>query len=173
MAGVVTLTTDFGTQDGYVGAMKGVILALAPTARIVDVSHDVPAFDVAAGAFAIATAARWFPPGTVHVGVVDAGVGSARAAVAIAAGDQLFVGPDNGLFALAAPVVDAAVRLEAPAGAAATFHGRDVFAPAAARLARGEPLSSLGPAHALAAPARARGLVIHVDRFGNLVTDLD
>src|SRR5687768_8054033 len=100
---VVTFTTDFGRSDGYAGAMKGVVLSMAPGAVLVDITHDVPARDVQAGAFALAQAAPLFPPGTIHVAVVDPGVGGARADVVVAASGSFFVGPDNGLLALAAP----------------------------------------------------------------------
>src|SRR5688572_844364 len=107
MPAIVTLTTDFGDRDGYVGAMKGVILSRAPGVVLVDITHAVPPHDIAAAANALADAAPFFPPGTVHVAVVDPGVGGERAAVVVAAAGQLFVGPDNGIFALAAPRPDA------------------------------------------------------------------
>src|SRR5678815_930536 len=100
---LVTLTTDFGTRDGYVGAIKGVILTLAPDARLVDITHEIPRHDVAAAAFALAQAVPHFPDGTIHVAVVDPGVGGGRAAVIVDAGAHLFIGPDNGLFSLVAP----------------------------------------------------------------------
>ena len=184
----VTLTTDFGTADGYVGAMKGVLARLAPDARVVDVTHEVPRFDIAHGAWALYTAAREFPRGTVHVAVVDPGVGGDRAAVIVAIDGHLFVGPDNGLFAYLAAtgtvegtwaITSTAFRM---AEVAPTFHGRDVFAPAAAALARGLPPEAAGPATCLTGrlpwtvtPAIAPGgygVVVHVDHFGNLVTNL-
>ena len=178
MPAIVTLTTDFGDRDGYVGAMKGVILSRAPGVVLVDITHAVPPQDIAAAANALADAAPFFPPGTVHVAVVDPGVGGERAAVVVAAGGQLFVGPDNGIFALAAPRPDAVHVIAEPdfrrASVAATFHGRDVFAPAAAQLALGAPPGAAGPA----VPLRGRlelaagDCVVHVDRFGNLVTDI-
>ncbi|HEY8146136.1 MAG TPA: SAM-dependent chlorinase/fluorinase [Kofleriaceae bacterium] len=175
---IVTLTTDFGDQDGYVGAMKGVILSRAPGVTLVDITHAVPRHDVAAAANALADAAPWFPSGTVHLAVVDPGVGGARAAVVLAAGGHLFVGPDNGLFALAAPRPDAVHAITEPAfrrdSVAATFHGRDVFAPAAARLALGATPAAAGPPVALRGRLElATGnRVVHVDRYGNLVTDI-
>jgi len=175
---LVTLTTDFGTQDGYVGAMKGVILARAPRAQIVDISHEVPREDVAAAAFALAQAAPHFPRGTIHVVVVDPGVGGVRHGVVVDAGAQLFVGPDNGVFELVAPAPRAAWEITSRRlrrdPVSATFHGRDVFAPAAAALAAGAKPSSAGPEVALQGrlPGGPPGKVIHVDRFGNLVTDL-
>ncbi|MBZ0235135.1 MAG: SAM-dependent chlorinase/fluorinase, partial [Deltaproteobacteria bacterium] len=143
MAAVITLTTDFGYADGYVGAMKGVILRLAPEAVVVDVAHDVPRHDIAHAAWVLATSAPEFPAGTIHVAVVDPGVGGARTPVVIAAGGHLYVGPDNGLFAYVGDrpesvhaITSTAFRMPAPSE---TFHGRDVFAPAAAALARGLP----------------------------------
>jgi S-adenosyl-L-methionine hydrolase (adenosine-forming) len=185
MAGValalVTLTTDFGTADGYVGAMKGVLYRAAPGVVVVDITHAVPRHDVAAGAHALATAAPWFPPWTVHVAVVDPGVGGRRRGVVVVAAEQIFVGPDNGIFSLAAPRPDAVYEI-AEAGFRATrvsptFHGRDVFAVAAARLAAGAPPEQAGPPVTLAGtlprPAATEHQVVHVDGFGNLVTDLD
>jgi S-adenosylmethionine hydrolase len=178
LAAIVTLTTDFGQEDGYVGAMKGVLLSRAPGVTLVDITHDLPRHDIAAAANALLDAAPHFPPGTVHLAVVDPGVGGARAAVVVAAAGQLFVGPDNGVFALVAPRPDAAHAIEDPAFRgemiSATFHGRDLFAPAAARLALGAPPAAAGPAVAL----RGRldigpgHRVVHVDRFGNLVTNI-
>jgi S-adenosylmethionine hydrolase len=180
---IVTFTTDFGSSDGYAGAMKGVVLSLAPQAVLVDISHGVPARDVQAGAFALAQAAPLFPPGTIHVGVVDPGVGGARAPVVVAAGGALFVGPDNGLFSLAAPEPRRAWRIENPSfrrePVSATFHGRDVFAPAAGRLAAGwapeeagPPLEQLAILPLTSAPLGegGEGQVVHVDAFGNLFT---
>lgn len=185
---LVTLLTDFGTADGYVGAMKGVIASLAPSARVVDVTHDIRAGDVRGGALALETAAPYFPPGTIHVAVVDPGVGTARRGIAVEAGGQAFVGPDNGLLALAARpdrrvfILDRArYHLQA---VSPTFHGRDVFAPIAARLATGVRASNLGTKTdsddlrelALPRPLATRGglvgEVIHADRFGNLITNV-
>lgn len=185
---IVTLLTDFGTADYFVGAMKGVILSRAPAAAVVDLSHEVPAHDVAAGAFTLLAALDAFPAGTVHVVVVDPGVGSARRGIAAAAGGHLLVGPDNGLLSwalerLGAPRV---FHLAEPGffrpSVSATFHGRDVFAPVAAALATGTPPEALGPEVddwtrlPPLAPERGegvvRGRVLHVDRFGNLVTSL-
>lgn len=189
---VVTLLTDFGTADYYVAAVKGVLLRLAPGATLVDVGHQVPAGDVEAAGWLLAAASRWYPPGSVHLAVVDPGVGSARRILAAAAGGQWYVAPDNGLLtpllaaaesAEQAPVVRAVERhdLYLP-GPGATFHGRDRFAPVAAYLARGDDPAALGPpiADAVRLPApppraeagRLVGRVVHVDRFGNLVTDL-
>jgi S-adenosylmethionine hydrolase len=178
---IITLTTDFGTRDGYVGAMKGVIAREAPAAAIVDIAHEIPRHDITHGAWVLASATREFPPGTIHVAVVDPGVGGARAEVVARIGDQLYVGPDNGLFALLPPASEA-FSIAAPgfrrADASATFHGRDVFAVAAARLASGEGPERAGPATQLAgrlpwdASGAGRGHVVHVDHFGNLISDL-
>lgn len=184
----MTLTSDFGAQDGYVGAMKGVLLSLAPDATVVDIAHDIPPHDVVAAAFALAQAAPHFPDGTIHVVVVDPGVGGARKPVVIDDGRHRFVGPDNGVLSLAARAPYAAVRaIEAPGFVAespsSTFHGRDVFARCAGRLAAGARVTDAGPAWTLAGQlplaggARRDGdrvfaRVIHVDRFGNLITDL-
>jgi S-adenosylmethionine hydrolase len=180
---VVTFTTDFGSSDGYAGAMKGVVLSLAPDAVLVDISHQVPARDVRAGAFVLAQAAPFFPAGTIHVAVVDPGVGGTRAEVVVAAGGALFVGPDNGLLSLAAPAPRRAWRIENPAyrrePVSPTFHGRDVFAPAAGRLAAGWAADDAGSALAeiVTLPVRTRplgdggeGEVVHIDGFGNLFT---
>lgn len=207
-SGVVTFLTDFGTRDPFVGVMKGVVLARFPDAKLIDLTHDIDPQDIAAGAFWLGQAYRWFPPGTVHVAVVDPGVGSARLPIAIAAGGHVFIGPDNGLFevvlrktAPAAPpaapsppicrAIDvAALGLSVPSR---TFHGRDVFAPAAASLASGQrPFESLGPSatplatnlvprpRRRAAPAGAGngaiaidGEVVVIDRFGNLITNIE
>ncbi len=183
---LITLLTDFGTADGYVGAMKGVIASLAPSARVVDVTHDILPGDVRGAALALETAAPYFPPSTIHVAVVDPGVGTTRRGVAVEAGGQVFVGPDNGVLALAARrdrrvfVLDRArYHLEA---VSATFHGRDVFAPIAARVATGFRPSNLGTKTddfcelPLPRPSVSRaglvGEVIHADRFGNLITNV-
>ena len=133
--GIITITSDFGWQDGYVAAMKGVLLSISPAATIVDVAHDVPPQDVRHGAFVLHTASQTFPPGTVHLAVVDPGVGTERRAVAVQTDRAIFVAPDNGLlsFALADAPAFKAVQISNPAYArrsvSATFHGRDVFAP--------------------------------------------
>ena len=176
---LVTLTTDFGTADGYVGAVKGVLHRLAPGVVVVDITHDVPRHDIAAGAHVLATAAPWFPVGTVHVAVVDPGVGGARRGVVVVAGGQVFVGPDNGIFELAAPRPSAVHEIAAAGFRAdrvsSTFHGRDVFAVAAARLAAGAPPERAGPPVSLTGrlPGAGAHRVVHVDVFGNLITDVD
>jgi S-adenosyl-L-methionine hydrolase (adenosine-forming) len=186
---VLALLTDFGVRDHYVGVMKGVALSVCPDATLVDITHDIPPQDVRAGALAPAAAYRYFPNGTVFVTVVDPGVGSARRAVAVETATYRFVAPDNGLLT---PVIAAtepwrAVALETPRYARAeisrTFEGRDRFAPAAAWLARGVPLAELGPGIDQLMRLDARppstgtdgivGEVVRVDRFGNLVTNID
>ena len=189
MAAIVTLCTDFGTADSYVAAMKGVILTIAPQATLVDISHDVARHSVAEAAFVLRSAFDCFPPGTVHLVIVDPGVGSARRGIAVRCGNHRFVAPDNGVlsYVLGGPEPFEAVALTQSAYWRAevshTFHGRDVFAPVAAHLANGVPLSALGPPVTdpvrldLATPSvREDGLivgqVIHVDHFGNLVTNI-
>jgi len=186
--GVITLLTDFGLDDAYVGIVKGVVLGVNPLARLVDLSHGVPPQDVRRAALLLATAYRVFPAGTVHLAVVDPGVGSRRRAIIVARAGQWFVGPDNGVFT---PFLDdtgswSAVELGATwcraAEVSPTFHGRDVFAPAAAHVARGAAIERFGPE--LRDPVRVRwpaalrssgalhGEVVHLDRFGNLITSI-
>jgi len=183
MSRIITLLTDFGTADGYVGEVKGTLLTLAPGALLVDVAHDLPAGDVAAGCHVLGRVWRTFPEGTVHLAVVDPGVGSARRALAVEAGGHLFVAPDNGLLSdVLAATPARVVSLTVPAGASRTFHGRDVFAPVAARLAGGAPLQDLGtplsdplrlePAMLTVEGSDVVGAVIHVDRFGTLITNI-
>ncbi|HYG76070.1 MAG TPA: SAM-dependent chlorinase/fluorinase [Planctomycetota bacterium] len=194
---VITLTTDFGTADAYVGAMKGAILSIAPQARIVDISHAIPPQDILSAGLVLESACRYFPQGTIHVAVVDPGVGSSRAAIGIATDNYHFVGPDNGIFDLAlkvekqrdpqAVLVDRRpIRLSNPSfhrrPVSPTFHGRDIFAPVAAWLAAGNLLAHMGePMDALvqlevSRPRQTReGLLIHplrADHFGNVITDL-
>jgi S-adenosyl-L-methionine hydrolase (adenosine-forming) len=185
MRPIITLLTDFGTADGYVGEMKAVLLSLAPDAEIVDITHDVPPQDVEHARLTLARVWRRFPEHSVHVVVVDPGVGSARAALAVSSGGRLLVGPDNGVLSPALLSGDArVVELAIPDGASATFHGRDVFAPAAAALARGESIDALGrdirvaplilrtPEPTRRADGALEGEVIAVDRFGNAITNL-
>lgn len=179
---IVTFTTDFGTADGYAGAMKGAVLSLAPDATLVDITHDIPARDIAAGAYALAHATPWFPAGTIHVAVVDPGVGGPRPEVIVAARGAFFIGPDNGLLAVATSGPRAVYSIEGPVfrrqTVSPTFHGRDVFAVAAGRLASGYEAAAAGPrlgdlrgALGLATTTTAtQGEIIHVDAFGNLIT---
>ena len=184
MRPLITLLTDFGTADGYVAEMKGVILSLVPDAHVVDISHDIAPQDVDGARLAVARYWRRFPAGTVHVVVVDPGVGSARAAIAVASDGRFLVGPDNGALSPALLVAGArVVSLPIPVQAAPTFHGRDVFAPAGSLLATGAPIDSLGPPihqplvrrtpEAKRLPdGSISGEVIAIDRFGNLITNL-
>ncbi len=188
---VVTLITDFGTRDPYVGVMKGVLLAGAPAVRIVDLTHEVPAHWPAEAGFWLARSFRYFPTGTVHVAVVDPGVGSARDIAAVLLDGHVFLAPDNGLLA---PVVENSTppaelrHLDLDAlglrPSSSTFHGRDVFAPVAARLATGRlPYEELGPVVAelvpgwmeepLETPDHITGAVLTIDHFGNLITNID
>ena len=180
---VITLLTDFGTADPYVAEMKGVLLTRAPGATLVDLSHGVAPGQIRTAAYLLGRAWHRFPAGTIHLVVVDPGVGTERRALALAAHDHWFVAPDNGILT---PILAAGMVpwvLPVPVAAAPTFHGRDLFAPAAAALATGAPPSSLG-VPLLDAPIRLAapiphyegkavvGEVIHVDRFGNLATNL-
>jgi S-adenosylmethionine hydrolase len=182
---LVTLLTDFGTADYFVGAVKGTLLRLAPTCQLVDITHQVPPGDIVWGAHVLWAAAPAFAPGTIHLAVVDPGVGGSRRILAAEANDGLYVAPDNGLLEA---VLDTArvVSVARPDlyldGPSQTFHGRDRFAPVAAFLARGGAAETLGPV--VQDPVRlpswkpvreergARGQIVHVDRFGNLVTNI-
>lgn len=180
----IALLTDFGLTDAYVGVMKGVMLGLHPRAALVDITHGIQPQNVRQAALTLLTAYRYFPAGTVFLVVVDPGVGSTRRPVAVQAGDYGFVAPDNGVLSYTLAQLDAVrvVELETPTGVSSTFHGRDIFAPAAARLARGDALGALGspvgdlvqlPAPRLSvAPGTIRGEVVHIDHFGNVVTSI-
>jgi hypothetical protein len=186
---VIALLTDFGTRDHYVGTMKGVMLGVCPDASLVDISHDIPPHDVLAGAFELAASYRYFPKGTIFLVVVDPGVGSTRRGIAVECGDHLFVAPDNGVLSIVFGEVSPRriVELTEPRYAlpaiSKTFEGRDRFAPAAAWLATGVELTALGiPADQpvmlrVPRPAVASGgidgEVVRIDRFGNLMTNID
>jgi len=185
-APIVTLLSDFGSRDGYVGAMKGVILSLCRDAHIIDISHDLPACDVFAAALALQTAAASFPTATIHLAVVDPGVGGDRRPLLIEAAGATFVGPDNGLLSLAATAPRRIYHLDRPAYFAdeisPTFHGRDVFAAIVGHLAAGLGCGQLAtrcesmvdleiPEPAVQAGV-CMGEIIHVDRFGNLLSSL-
>jgi S-adenosylmethionine hydrolase len=189
MRPIIALLTDFGTRDHYVGAMKGAILSIAPDAQVVDVLHEVEAHDVEAGAFALGAAYPAFPAGTVFVAVVDPGVGTSRRGLAVEAGVHRFVGPDNGLMTPVfedhpeARVHELVNRRFWRDEVSPTFHGRDVFGPVAAHLLLGAGLAELGPPvtdarRLTVAPVRSagagewEGVVVHADRFGNLVTNV-
>lgn len=182
----MTLLTDFGTRDGYVGAMKGVIASLCPSALVHDLTHDIAPGDVRGGALALATSTASFPAGSIHVAVVDPGVGTARRGLLVEAGGQYFIGPDNGLLSLAATRPRRVRELDRPqyfrATVSSTFHGRDLFASVAGHLAAGRDVAELGGEGAdmieVSLPAVRRhtggvtGEILHVDRFGNLVTTI-
>lgn len=181
---VITLLTDFGTRDSYVGELRGALLTRAPGAVLADISHHIPPGDVRAAAYVLGRAWPTFPPGTVHLAIVDPGVGGPRSALAVRADGHHFVAPDNGLLTPVLPRAERIVELPIPESAAPTFHGRDVFAPAAAALAGGTPASDLGAAVrtaptqlASSQPRREGGAVagevIYVDRYGTLVTNLE
>lgn len=184
----ITLLTDFGTVDYFVASMRGVILSVNPGAQIIDLTHEVPPYDIEAGAFTLLAAYQSFPAGTIHVAVVDPGVGSSRRPILVAAGKQFFIGPDNGIFSFV---------MEREAGfrifhltngdyfrpsVSATFHGRDVFAPVAAALSAGVSADRLGtevfdcvrltPLTPQRVKGRLKARIIHIDRFGNCVTSL-
>lgn len=189
---ILTLTTDFGTKDGFVGTLKGVLWSICPAAHIADISHEISPQNILEGAFALWRAYAFFPGGTVHLAVVDPGVGTSRRPMAARLGTHIFVGPDNGLFT---PMYEDAemkgwtmelvhltnTKYFLP-DVSRTFHGRDIFAPVAAHLANGESLRNLGPA--ITDPVRltmpkpvktANGCRAHitvVDGFGNCTTDL-
>lgn len=181
MSSLITLLTDYGVTDSYVAEVKGVILTAVPDATLVDVTHQVPPGDVRAGQFLFARTWRRFPPGTVHLVVVDPGVGTARRALAAEAAGHFFVAPDNGLLT-SLPDDAEFVALPVPPSASRTFHGRDVFAPAAARLAMGVSLEELGDpvddARRVPLPeprtdgVAILGEVVYVDRFGTLVSNI-
>ena len=188
-SGIITLTTDFGTADSYVGAVKGVILSINPRCTVVDITHDIAPQDIMQATLALSAAYRYFPPGTIHVAVVDPGVGSSRRPLLVETERCFFIGPDNGIFSSvfkegglrrAFEISNAACCLPCPG---TTFHGRDIFAPAAAHLsagvspeAFGEPASGL-VSLALPEPVTSgsgciTGEIIHIDRFGNLITNV-
>lgn len=186
---LITLLTDFGRLDHYVGVMKGVLLQIAPKATLIDISHEIAPQDIVRAAFVLRQTWNWYPPGTVHLAVVDPGVGSSRRILAGKYGGQLVVAPDNGLVSM----VHREIRLEAMhvvdnrkymlSTVSATFHGRDVMAPVAAHLASGVPIQKLGPPTdrlevlEAATPSVGRdstiaGKVLCVDHFGNLITNI-
>ena len=189
--GVITLTTDFGLSDHYVGTMKGVLLSRCPDASIVDISHEISPFSIYAGAYAVSQAAPYFPSGSVHLVVVDPGVGTARRGIVAEAIGQIFVAPDNGVLSLilnrdpqaqVVEITNAKLWLDSPSS---TFHGRDIFAPVAAALASGTAsLDDVGPP---AGPVKIlpdflpiqvsqgvwSGKVLSIDHFGNVITNFE
>jgi len=185
---LITLLSDFGLKDPYVAEMKGVILSICPQARLIDISHEIEKFNVRMGAFVLASAASYFPKGTIHVAVVDPGVGTKRRAILVETKDMFFVGPDNGLLMLAAErqgirhVYNITNRRLMLSHVSHTFHGRDVFAPVAAHLANGYKPSDFGSEiHDYVVPRFVKprltksalvGEVLHIDDFGNIVTNI-
>lgn len=188
---IITLTTDFGTRDGFVGTMKGIILGINPNATIVDITHEIAPQDIEQGAFLFAASAKYFPANTIHVVVVDPGVGSARRAMAIKMGETIFVAPDNGVLTSAIKRLRDleihAVHLNNPnfflPRVSNTFHGRDIFAPCAAHLSLGTPLKEMGEPITnwvtlpRILPTRRGdgawvGRVVYSDRYGNIVTNI-
>jgi S-adenosylmethionine hydrolase len=187
MSNIITLTTDFGLKDSYVAEMKAVILGICPTATIVDISHKIEKFNIRMGAYILASATPYFPKSTIHVTVVDPGVGSKRQPILIQTKRSYFVGPDNGILTLAArkegiqhihKITNRKLMLPKVSN---TFHGRDIFAPAAAHLANGTLPAEFGPEiHEIATPKFAKiakkrnmllGEVLHIDNFGNIITN--
>lgn len=187
-ANIITLTTDFGTSDYYVAAMKAVLLNIVPQIRLVDISHNIPPQDVMAGAWVLKNSAHLFPPGTVHLVVVDPGVGTKRKPIGLKINDHFFVGPDNGIFSLLTNDNNySATQLTNDEywnqkTESSTFHGRDIFAPVAAHLSNGVPLFKMGKkieqlvnyrwALPIADDDGVQGWVMHIDRFGNLITNI-
>jgi S-adenosyl-L-methionine hydrolase (adenosine-forming) len=181
MATLITLLTDFGAADSYAGEVKGVLLSQVHGAALVDITHEIPPGNVQAGQYVLSRVWHRFPKGSVHLAVVDPGVGTARRALAAGAGGHFFVAPDNGLLSFL-PADAHFVSLPIPGGASPTFHARDVFAPAAAQLALGAALAHLGQPigdpHRVPLPtshhdgAAVVGEVIYVDRFGTLVSNI-
>ncbi len=186
---IITVTTDFGTRDPYVAAMKGVLRCHCPEAIIDDLSHEIAPQDILEAALFLEAAVPWYPKGSIHLVVVDPGVGTARRPVAACAGGHIFVGPDNGLLTLWLMRYELEwayeIKTDAQNGVAIsnTFHGRDIFAPAAAWLADGGAPDALGQAvtslEKLRLPATKRdekhrqvGVIIHIDRFGNCITNM-
>jgi S-adenosyl-L-methionine hydrolase (adenosine-forming) len=186
---IITLTTDFGLDDIYVGVMKGVILSINPSCTIVDITHAVTPQDIAAGALALESACPYFPAGAIHVAVVDPGVGGGRRPLVVETEKGLFVGPDNGIlsFAMKNPELKAVRELTAAGyflqDVSATFHGRDVFAPVSAHLSKGVPPECMGRRiddpvmlprvmPLMSEAGVLEGCIEHIDRFGNLITNL-
>ncbi|HVP26687.1 MAG TPA: SAM-dependent chlorinase/fluorinase [Candidatus Bathyarchaeia archaeon] len=183
---IVTLTTDFGLRDSYVAEMKAVILSINPSTVIVDVSNEIEKFNIRMGAYTLACAAPYFPTGTIHVAVVDPNVGTKRKAILVQTERAYFIGPDNGILALAARnqsirhVYEVSNRKLMLSKVSGTFHGRDIFAPAAAYLANGVPPEDFGTelreiekpafANVIRQTNRLIGEVVHIDGFGNVIT---
>jgi S-adenosyl-L-methionine hydrolase (adenosine-forming) len=187
--GIITLLTDFGQSDGYVGALKGIILSINPDATLIDITHDISPQQIPQGGFILSQAAPYFPKGTIHLAVVDPGVGSAsRRPVVVETTRHLFVGPDNGIFGqvLAGERIRRVIHLTNReyhrSEVSPTFHGRDIFAPVAAHLSTGCEVDLLGERvdgikrGTIVKPRRSgdvmTGAILHIDRFGNLITNV-
>ncbi len=189
MSSLITLTTDFGTRDGYVAQMKGVILGINPGVRLIDVTHDIEPFDVMEAALVLKGLSQYFPIDTVHIAVIDPGVGSERRAIVMRLDHRFYVGPDNGLFSLVFARSHSREVREIdnsnlfPGQPHPTFHGRDMFAPVAAHLSLGIDFDSVGPVIdepvmlSMPEPVQTgdgiQGEIIHVDRFGNLTSNIE
>lgn len=186
---IITLTTDFGITDPYVGTMKGVILSINPQATIVDITHQIGPQDIIGGSFALSIAYSFFPKGTIHIAVIDPGVGGPRRPILIETPQYFFIGPDNGIFSFILTTGDVKKVFETTNSSyflpnlSATFHGRDIFAPVAAHLSTGTPPACFGdpiedsviinfPEPVIISETEVEGEVIHIDRFGNLITNL-
>ena len=185
---IIALLSDFGLKDPYVAEMKAVILSICPEARIIDITHQIEKFNIRMGAFILASASQYFPKGTIHVAVVDPGVGTARRAIIVETSNSLFVGPDNGLLLMAAEkqgikhVYEIRNRRYMLPRVSRTFHGRDIFAPAAAYLANGVSPKKFGPeikdyivpeyAKPIIKRGKIMGEILHIDDFGNLITNI-
>ncbi len=189
MPSLITLITDFGTADPYAGVLKGVILSINPSCTIVDITHQIPPQDINEAAFTLMTAYAYFPPGTIHLVIVDPGVGGTRRPLLIETENYFFVGPDNGVFSgiLHKPGVTSVIELTNAdyflREVSTTFHGRDIFAPVAAHLSQGVPCAKFGrpisdvmlldwPQPRLIRPGEAQGRILHIDHFGNLITNV-
>lgn len=188
-SGVISLLTDFGDQDAYVGIMKGVIAGINPCAYVIDICHSIPPQDICNGAYLLYTSYKYFPKGTIHVAVIDPGVGSARGIVCVETQDYLFLTPNNGLLSFIARkerlkniihITNSRYFLPSPSH---TFHGRDIFAPVAAHLSLGIKTQQLGaktnqldylniPEPSFKKPGQLEGQIISIDRFGNLITNI-
>ncbi|MEX0929027.1 MAG: SAM-dependent chlorinase/fluorinase [Balneolales bacterium] len=184
---IITLTSDFGYKDHYVAAMKAVMLGIVPDVRFIDISHDIEPQDIMAGAWVVRNSAFLYPPRTVHLAVIDPGVGTGRKPIIAKIKDQIFVGPDNGLFSLAAGEGEYEVFELTNTGywqqsRSNTFHGRDIFAPAAAHAASGVELNKFGPpitrlttyrwAKPISDAEGVQGWIVHIDNYGNLITNI-
>lgn len=189
MRKIITLLTDFGTTDSYVSAMKGVILSINPDAVIVDISHQIPPQDIMAGAFVLSQSAPFFPKGTIHIAVVDPGVGGKRRPILIQTDRYCFVGPDNGIFSIVLQREKIKQKIHLTnkdyflRHISATFHGRDIFSPVAAHISLGidpnvfgkkiKEIKDLGFKKPYVKSGKITGRIIHIDRFGNLITNID